>query len=414
MYIEADRALVPSHTPAARYLTVRITAPPRRHPVRQRPAVNVALVLDRSGSMDGRKIEMAREAVAHAIKLLDQRDQFTVVVYDDRVEIVLELTAASSEAKKNALHRLAHIDARGSTDLAGGWFAGARALAAPEATTRVLLLTDGLANAGVTDHDELRKAAASFREQGIATSTFGVGVDFDEELLASIATEGGGHFYFIETAAQIPDLLASELGETLEVVARDAVFDITCGPGVGAIALNGSRVETSDGRLRVRLGDLVADQEITLALAITCGPAAAEQIVFVDCRVTDRDGALFQEPMRVEWRVADAAANQRQPVNRSVLIVVADIIAERERMTALAANRRGNFDEARRVLSEVIAFIETLAPGHDRIAAIIDRLRRDEAEFGHAMDAREMKRSHYRSYTASLSREPSGQAKRRK
>ena len=79
------------------------------------------------------------------------------------------------------------------------------------------------------------------------------------------------------------------------------------------------------------LGDVVANQEITLALAITCAPSAAEQIAFVDCRLTDRDGALFHEPMRVQWHVpADAALNQWQPVSQSVLIAIGNIGAERE------------------------------------------------------------------------------------
>jgi hypothetical protein len=221
------------------------------------------------------------------------------------------------------------------------------------AVSRVLLLTDGLANVGVIDHDELRAAAVRFREQGIATSTFGVGADFDEELLASIATHGGGHFYFIEKATQIPDFLASELGETLEVVARDAVFDVTCCPGVEAMVLNDLPTEASNGRVRVRLGDLIADQEITLALAITCPSSAPEQTAFVDCRVTDRDATLFQEPMRVEWRVADTAANELQPVNQAVLVVVAEVLAHRALATALAENRSGDFAVAQCVLREI-------------------------------------------------------------
>lgn len=127
MHIESDRALIPAHIPAARHLTVTITAPPRKAPARERPPVNVSLGLDRSGSMAGRKIDMARKAVAHAIQLLDGRDKLAVVVYDDRIDTILEPTAASKDAKKKALDRLAHVEARGSTDLAGGWFAGVAA-----------------------------------------------------------------------------------------------------------------------------------------------------------------------------------------------------------------------------------------------------------------------------------------------
>lgn len=130
MHIEADRALLTANTPSVRHLTITVAAPPPQGSTRERPAVNVALVLDRSGSMDGRKIAMAREAVSQAIRLLDGRDHLSVVVYDDRVDTLLELTRASNEAKTRALRRLAAIEARGSTDLAAGWTTGARALAA--------------------------------------------------------------------------------------------------------------------------------------------------------------------------------------------------------------------------------------------------------------------------------------------
>ncbi len=310
MHIQADRALIPALTPSVRYLTVSITAPGRNGPAKDRPAVNVGLVLDRSGSMNGRKIEMARQAVSQAIQLLNARDYLSLVVYDDHVDTLLESSCASGEAKKNALTSLARTEARGSTNLAGGWFEGSRQVAAgANSLKRVLLLTDGLANHGIVDHGELASAAKRFRAEGITTSTFGVGADFDEELLSRLATEGGGHFYFIESAKQIPDFLASEVGETLEIVARDVVLDLTCSTGVNATVLSGYPVETSPGRVRVKLGDLVADQEIRFVIAAAIAEQPVESIAFIDCRVTDREGVLFSEPMRMEWRAADAAAN---------------------------------------------------------------------------------------------------------
>jgi Ca-activated chloride channel family protein len=114
MIIATDRALIPSSIASTRYLTVQVQAPASTHQS-QRAPVNVALVLDRSGSMDGRKIEMARAAVEHAIKLLDARDHLSLVVYDTEVDVVLESTVATPEAKALALKRLASIGARGST-----------------------------------------------------------------------------------------------------------------------------------------------------------------------------------------------------------------------------------------------------------------------------------------------------------
>ena len=123
-------------------------------------------------------------------------------------------------------HRSRRAD---STDLCGGWLAGCEQVARfieGEGLGRCLLLTDGLANQGVTDRDEIVTHARELRRRGVVTSTFGVGADFDERLLQQMADAGAGHFYFIERAVQIPDLFASELGETLDVVASGVTLTI--------------------------------------------------------------------------------------------------------------------------------------------------------------------------------------------
>jgi Ca-activated chloride channel family protein len=198
--IQTDRALVGAGESAVRYCTVTITAPtPAAAPGRaERPAVHVAIVLDRSGSMAGRKLEMARKAVDHALRLLADRDRLAVVCYDREVNVLLGCAPASGEAKTLATARLKAIDARGNTDLAAGWAKGAAEIGPAAAATgddisRVLLLTDGLANAGETSADVLAERAAALRNQGVTTSTFGVGADFDERPMSRLATMGGGH-----------------------------------------------------------------------------------------------------------------------------------------------------------------------------------------------------------------------------
>lgn len=150
--------------------------------------------------MAGRKIEMARRAVDHAIRLLNERDRLAVVCYDTEIGTLVGATAATSEARELALARLARIDARGGTDLCGGWLRGAGEIAEPEpspretagamddSVRRVLLLSDGQANHGETDPDVLARHAAELRTRGVATSTFSLGADFDEVLMARLAT----------------------------------------------------------------------------------------------------------------------------------------------------------------------------------------------------------------------------------
>ena len=417
MRIETDRALIPASAESVRYLTVTVTAPgsERRS---DRPGANVALVLDRSGSMDGRKIEMARNAVAHAIRLLDTRDHLAVVVYDNDVDMVLESTNASPEAKALALKRLAAVDARGNTDLSGGWSRGAGELArhipasGAGGAPRVLLLTDGLANAGITDHDELARTAAAFRAKGIATSTFGLGADFDETLLSRLATEGGGHFYFIETPRQIPDFLASELGETLEVVAPDAKFVINGGADVEIALLNEFPVAAKPDGLHVKLGDLVAGQEVTLVVAVRWQPRHDGTPAVADCRLTDRAGKLFPQPMRVEWTTADAAADVAQPVNPSVLVAAAELIAARASSAALAANRAGRFDEAVGILRTVAARLRAMAHGIAEINALASQLEHEEPQYAAMMDPMLIKARYFAAHSTSRSRDTQGKARR--
>lgn len=419
MHLQSDRALIGADAPAVRYLHVVISAPPQPKAAAARSPVNVALVLDRSGSMDGNKLAMAREAVTHAIRLLKPEDHLAVVCYDEQVTTVLDRTPATPEAKALATKRLQSVDARGSTDLHGGWMRGAD-LARPEpqdapTVSKVLVLTDGLANHGVIDHGELIADAARLRREGVTTSTFGVGADFDEELLSRMATEGGGHFYFIEQARQIPDLFASELGETLEVVARDVVFEVTCDPDVEAMVLNDLPAETADRRLRVRLGDLVADQEIALIVAVAFKGAHSEGASLgVQCRVADQDHVLFAEPVSVTWRAVSAVEDRAQTVNRDVSLAVATMLADRARAAALAANRREDFDAARRILREIVDDLRAMAPGDKGVLGVIDQLHHDELKFSELMSPAIRKERHYAAYRTSHSREEGGTARRKK
>ena len=176
MDIQTDRALVPANREVTRYLTVNLTAPdPGRRT--DRPSLNVAFVIDRSGSMAGHKFEMATKAVEQAIRLLDERDRFALVCYDHEVQTLVASAPATAETKALALERLKTLDARGNTDLCGGWMRGAEEVGAvlqadagtgarPDALSRVLLLSDGLANQGETNPDVLARKAAELAREG--------------------------------------------------------------------------------------------------------------------------------------------------------------------------------------------------------------------------------------------------------
>ena len=126
----------------------------------------------------------------------------------------------------------------------------------------------------------------------MTTSTFGVGTDFDESLLQAMADSGGGHFYFIGDVAQMRDHITSEVGETLEVVAREVVLDLTLPESVRLEPLSPFRVEQSPGRARVYLGDMLSGQVLSIVLRVRFDFGEVGREVGIVVRVADRDDAF--------------------------------------------------------------------------------------------------------------------------
>ncbi len=230
---------------------------------RQRIPLNVSLVLDRSGSMSGDKISYARRAAKFLVDQLSKDDYLSVVNYDDKVEVTSPSQAVKNkEALKHALDR---IDDRGATNLSGGMLEGFSQVKVTRKegyVNRVLLLTDGLANEGITEPAELKRLVEKkYKEEGIALSTFGLGADYNEDLLTMLAETGRANYYFIESADKIPQLFARELKGLLSVVAQNAVVQISLPEGLQCEKVYGYPYDVKDGQVQVRFNDINANDE---------------------------------------------------------------------------------------------------------------------------------------------------------
>ncbi|MBA2701333.1 MAG: VWA domain-containing protein, partial [Chloroflexi bacterium] len=365
--IRTDRRLVRAGGRSSRFLLVELSAPTQeRDPNRRRQPVNLAFVVDRSGSMAGRgKLDLAKQAVEEALRRLESDDRFSVVVYDDQVDVVAPSDRATGVARARASGGLAAVDARGSTDLAGGWFAGCGQVAEhllADGVNRCLVLTDGLANVGLTDPTELAHHAGELRARGVSTTTFGVGEDFDEALLQSMADAGGGHFFFIGSLPEIRDHITGEVGEALDVVARDVVLEVTAPESVAVESMTPYRVERRGSRTLLHLGDLVSGQVVRLVLRLTFPYGEVGREIGALVAVADQAEALRGvEPVGVGWTYAEHRANDAQERDHEVDRAVAEVFAARARQEAVTLNRRGSFAAARAALAGVAHRIEEYA-----------------------------------------------------
>ncbi len=411
----SDRSLIRAGARSTRYVKVSFTAPEAPRTGERRP-LNVSLVLDRSGSMAGEKIALARRAARQALDLLRNDDRFSVVVYDDRVDLLAESSHATAEARRRAQRDLDGVEARNSTDLCGGWLRGCEQVGldlTDQTLGRCLLLTDGLANRGITDHAEILRHAAELRARGVATSTFGVGADFDERLLRGMAERGGGHFYFIEQAGQIPDFLAGEMGEALEVVARGVTLLVELPAGASVEPLGAFEARRTEQGAAVDLGDVVSGQEVELVLAITFDRGTEGRSVEAGFSITDRDAALDSTEERLVWTYASHPENDRQPRDRTVDRAVAQAYAARARAEATERNREHDFEGARRVLRRTAARIREYAGDDPELLRIAAELEAECERYAERpMTAMELKQAHFAAYSALSARAADGRAKR--
>jgi Ca-activated chloride channel family protein len=395
------RPAVCSDAPTTLDVLVRITPPaPYGH---ARPAINLGLVLDRSGSMiSHNKMAFARAAAVFAVRQLLPTDRVSLTAFDNRVETVVPSTPAADAERVVAA--LEQIQPRGTTALHGGWREGAeqvRGHLLRGGLNRVLLLSDGLANVGQTDPDAIATDVNRLARAGVGTTAMGVGDDYNEDLLEAMANSGDGNYYYIESPQQLPDLFQTELRGLMATVGHRVSLEVE--PRVGAVAAVLNDLErTPEGRLQ--LPNLVTGQPVCVLVRLTVPPAAqaTELCPTTLCRFRlawDEPGC----PVRL-WRSADlhlpvvsAAAWAELPVDVEVKERAALLeMARAKKRATVCVDQRDRagavhwLGEARRMLGA--------APLSDETRREDAALAQIEADLAAGARERFMKRSKYQAY----------------
>jgi len=263
MHISAhlDVDVVAHETDDELSVLIDLTAPPQPATSEPRAASTLEVVLDRSGSMGGGRLEAAKTALLSLINRLDPTDRFGLVAFDDQVEVV---AAAGPLTDKAAIKRaIRDLHPRNNTDLSSGYLRGiqeARRVAGESGAT-LLLISDGHANAGVTDPETLGQVAAEAQGHKVTTSTLGIGLGFDERLMSAIAKGGTGNELFAEEADTAVRLISNEVEGLLSQTVQAASVLVRMSPHVRAVqVLNELPVQTTGDGVMAELGGFYADE----------------------------------------------------------------------------------------------------------------------------------------------------------
>ncbi|MFW5857570.1 MAG: vWA domain-containing protein [Planctomycetota bacterium] len=358
------------------YLKVGLTGFPLERP-EDRPPVNVAIVLDKSGSMQGEKIQKAREAAVEAIRRLTPADIVSVIAYDDTVQVVVPATKLSDPDA--VIRAIRGIQADGSTALFAGVGKGAaevRKFLEADRVNRIVLLSDGLANVGPQSPEELGELGASLRREGMSVTTLGLGLGYNEDLMARLAATSDGNHAFIESADELADIFGKEFGIGLAVVAKEVQIAIECAEGVRPLRILGREGEIDGGSVLVPIAQIYSRQERYVLVEVEVAAGIADQTRAVanvevtyanlQTRTTDRlQSRLAVRYTAEEDRVLSAT-------NREVMVAAARQIANDQSRLALALRDQGKVEEAQQLLERNYHYLEKEA---DRYAS--PKLRED-------------------------------------
>jgi Ca-activated chloride channel family protein len=228
-----------------------------------RMPTDLLVVLDRSGSMSGEKIEHARRATRELVGQLGPEDRFALVSYETGVRTELGLMEMTPEARRRAFEVIAGVQTAGGTNMSSGLDAGRALLGQREVgrASRAVLISDGLPNEGDATMEGLTQRARAFSQAEITMTSVGVGVDFNEYLMAGLADAGAGNYYFLEDGANLAEVFESELSTSWETVASGLSITLRPPDGVRVVDAAGYPLTATADGVRLDLGTLYAGQE---------------------------------------------------------------------------------------------------------------------------------------------------------
>ena len=332
----------------------------------RRAPVNVALVLDKSGSMNGRKIAEAKQAAIQAVRRLNADDIVSVVVYDSTVEVLVPSTKLVD--KDAVCRKISQVQPGGRTALFAGVSKAAaelRKLIDREHVNRIVLLSDGMANVGPSAPSELGSLGASLKKENISVTAMGLGLDYNEDLMVNLAGNSGGNHVFIEDETQIAALFNKEFNTVLSVVAQEVAITIEVAKGVRPVRVFGNQAEINGQKVVATLTQLYSEQEKFLVLEVDV-PASPEGKPRDIAQVSvDYDNMLTLASDRLSGKASVNFSSSDKviasSVNTKVLEAGVLLFANERNKAATILRDKGDIKAARQLLIQNAEYLKKYA-----------------------------------------------------
>jgi Ca-activated chloride channel family protein len=373
----------------------------------RRGAVNLCLVLDRSGSMGGRKIEQAKDAAHMVVDMLGPKDIFSLVMYDDRIDVVVPATKLTNPGQVKEL--INGIYARGSTALFAGVSQGigeVRKFLDRNRINRVILLSDGMANVGPSSPNELGRLGRSAGRGGIAVSTVGLGLDYNEDLMTRLAQNSDGNHAFAESESDLARIFQQELGDVLSVVAQDVEINITCDDEVVPVRVVDRDAEIRGQHVSLGLNQIYASQEKYLLLEVEVPRSKrGQQRHVADVEVSYKNMLNGQQERlknssQVEFTESRDEVDSH--LNQKVVADTARSLANEQRKQAIVARDKGDvagamnyMSQSQDILQDAAAAAPAAAPALRSESKAYEKQSKDLKEEDWNKTRKSMKKSEY-------------------
>jgi Ca-activated chloride channel family protein len=323
----------------------------------ERPPLNLAIVIDRSGSMAGDRLDYAKSAAIGIVERLGSSDRVALVQYDDNAQVVVSSIPTDAAGKDRLRGAIRELTVGGSTNLHEGMTLGRdevqRTLASGQ-VSRIILLSDGRANAGVIDPGAIADAARAAADRGVRITSVGVGLDYNEDLMEAIAEAGRGNYYYVKNSIDLEKVMGGEMAGIQATVATGVELRLRAAcAGVEIAEVIGYETRREGDTVVVPMADLFGGDNRKLLVALKVPDRQNGKVGAIHGELSFRDarsGETKKTAIALGVEVTDDHAAVNDSIDRDVMAQVLKAQASQSMRQAAAAYEKGDKEGALSIL----------------------------------------------------------------